>query len=38
MPPRQLGHEVGGCRRDHDEIGLTGEPDVADVELAVRIE
>jgi len=33
MDARHLCHEVGGRRRDHDEIGLAREPDVADVEL-----
>ena len=33
-----LGHQVGGGRRDDDEIGLAREPDVADVEFARRIE
>ena len=35
---RELGHEIGGRGRDHDEIGLARQPDVADVELASRIE
>ena len=35
---RQFGHEVGGCGRQHDEIGLAREPNMADVELGLRIE
>ena len=38
MAARHLGHEVRGRGRDHDEIGLAREPDVADIELACRIE
>ena len=38
MAARHLGHQVGGRRRDHDEIGLARQPDMADVELARRIE
>ncbi len=38
MPARELGHEIGGRGRDHDEIDLARQPDVADVELASRIE
>ena len=33
-----LGHQVGGGRRDDDQIGFAREPDVADVEFARRIE
>ena len=33
-----LGHQVGGGRRHHDQIGLARQPDVADVELVRRIE
>ena len=35
---RHLRHQVGGRGRDHDEIGVAREPDVADVELAVLVE
>ena len=30
---RHLGHQVGGRGRDHDEIGVARQPDVADVEF-----
>ena len=30
--------QVGGRRRDHDEIGVARQADMADVELALRIE
>ena len=33
-----LRHEIGGGGRDHDEIGLTREADVPDVELGGKIE
>ena len=33
-----LGHQVGGRRRDDNEIGLARETDVADVEFAAGIE
>ena len=33
-----LGHQVGGRGRHHDRSRVAGEPDVADVELARRIE
>ena len=36
MAVGHLGHQVGGGRRHHDEIGLAREPDVADVEFAAR--
>ncbi len=38
VPARHLRHQVGGRRRDHHEIGVAGEPDVADVELGLRVE
>ncbi len=38
MPARHLRHQVGGRRRDHDEIGIAGEPDVADIELGLGVE
>ena len=38
VPARELGHEIGGRGRDHDEIGLARQPDVADVEFAFPIE
>ena len=38
MTVRHLGHQVGGRRRDDDEVGLAREPDMADVEFARRIE
>ncbi len=38
MTIRHLGHQVGGRGRDHDEIGVARKPDVADIELARRIE
>ena len=31
-------HEIGGRRRDDDEIGVARQADMADVELALRIE
>ncbi len=38
MAARHLGHEIGGRRRDHDEIGVAREPDMADVELGAGVE
>ncbi len=38
MAARHFGHQVGGRRRDDDEIGVARQPDMADVELALRIE
>ena len=38
MSAGHLRHQVGGRRRHHDEIGVAGEPDVADVELGPRVE
>ena len=35
---RHLGHQVGGGRRDDDEVGLARQPDMADVELGSRVE
>jgi hypothetical protein len=35
---RHLGHEVGGRRRDHDQVGVAREPDMADVELGAGVE
>ncbi len=35
---RHLRHQVGGRRRDDDEIGIACETDVADIEFALRIE
>ena len=35
---RHLGHEVRGGRRHDDKVGLAREADVADVELAPRVE
>ena len=35
---RHLGHQVGGGRRHHDQIGFAREPDMADVEFAAGIE
>ena len=37
-PLRHLGHQVGGGRRDDDQIAVARQPDMADVELAPRIE
>ena len=34
----QFRHQIGGRRRDHDQIGLARQPDVADIELTPRIE
>ena len=31
-----LRHQVGGRRRDDDEVGLARQPDVADIELGLR--
>ena len=33
-----LGQQVGGGRRDHDQVGLARQPDVADLALVVEIE
>ena len=38
MAARHLGDQVGGRRRDDDEIGVARQADMADVELALRIE
>ena len=38
MAARHLCHEVGGRRRDDDEVGVAGEANMADVELALRVE
>ena len=38
MAARHLGHEVGGRGRDHDQIGLARQPDMADVELGRGVE
>jgi hypothetical protein len=38
MAPRHLGEEVSGRRRHHDEVGLTRQPDMTDVELGRGIE
>ena len=38
MAARHLGHQVGGRRRHHDEVGVAREPDMADVEFAARVE
>ncbi len=38
MTARHLGHEVGGCGRNHDEIGLAGKADVADLAFLVEVE
>ena len=36
MPARHLGHEVGGRRRDDEQVGVAGEPDMADIRLVLR--
>ena len=38
MAVRHLGHQVGGGRRDDDQVGVAREPDMADIELALRVE
>ena len=38
MAARHLRQQIGRRRRDDDEIGVAGETNMADVELAVRIE
>ena len=38
MAARHLRHQVGGGRRDHDQVGLARQPDVADLALVVEIE
>ncbi len=35
MAVRHFRHQVGGRRRDHDQIAVAREPDMADVELAL---
>ncbi len=35
---RHFGDQICGGRRHHDQVGLARQPDVADVELLVRIE
>jgi hypothetical protein len=35
---RHLGHQIGGRRRNHDQVGLARQPDVADVEFMRRVE
>ena len=38
MATRHFRHQVGGRRRDDDEVGIAREPNMADVEFALRIE
>ncbi len=38
MAVRHLGHEIGGCRRHHDQVAVARQPDMTGVELAVGIE
>ena len=38
MAVRHLGHQVGGRGRDHDQVAVAGETDMAGVELARGIE
>ena len=38
MAARHFRHEIGGRRRDHDEIGVARQANMTDVELALRIE
>ena len=38
MAARHLRHQVGGRRRDDDQVRLAREPDVADVVLVVAVE
>ena len=38
MPARHAGDEIGGGRRDDDEVGIARQANMADVELALRIE
>ena len=35
---RGLRHQIGGRRRDHDQVGLPRQPDVADVEFLGTVE
>ncbi len=35
---RHFRHQIGGRRRDDDEIGVAGETNMADIEFALRIE
>ena len=37
-PSAILRHQVGGGRRHDDEVGLAGEPDMADLGLVVAVE
>ena len=34
----ELGHQVGGGRRDDDEVGLASQPDMADILLVLAVE
>ena len=38
MAARHVRHQVGGRRRDDDEIGVAGEANMTDIEFALRIE
>ena len=38
MAARHLRDQVGGRRRDHDEVGVARQADMADIEFALRIE
>jgi hypothetical protein len=38
MAVGELGHQIGGGRSDHQQIGLARKPDVADVVLVIAVE
>ena len=38
MPSRHLRHEIGGGRRDDDEVRVAGELDMADIGLVLAVE
>ena len=38
MPARHLRHEIGGGRRDDDEIRVAGETDMPDIGLVLAVE
>ena len=35
---RHLAHEIGGRRRDHDQVGLARQPDMTDIVLVLAVE
>ena len=38
MAVGELGHQVGGGRRDHQKVGLARQPDMADIVLVIAVE